>query len=185
MEMNVEQYIDASPAQVWAALNDVDVLRACIPGCESLTANGENAFLARVVTRIGPVKAGFDFVVTLTDLNPPHSYTINGKGQGGAAGFANGSAAVTLKPDGKGTLLAYHAKAQIGGKLAQLGSRLVDATAAKLAGEFFTNFNQTLAGPAATAGAADVPAAAKPAIPAWLWILLLALLAIGGYLSLG
>ena len=185
MEMNLEQRIAASPQQVWAALNDVAVLRSCIPGCESLEATGENSFAARVVTRIGPVKAGFDFVVTLTDLDPPRGYTINGKGQGGAAGFANGSAVVTLRPEADHTLLAYQAKAQIGGKLAQLGSRLVDATAAKLAAEFFENFNRAVAPEPA---AADTPAApsesSSVSVPRWVWVLVLGLLAMAGYFTL-
>jgi uncharacterized protein len=136
MEMNAEQRI--------AAMNDVSMLKACIPGCESLEITGDDTFHAKVVTKIGPVKATFDFVVTLTNLNPPLSYTINAVGQGGAAGFANGSADVTLRPDGNETVLAYQAKAQIGGKLAQLGSRLVDATATKLAREFFEKLNLML-----------------------------------------
>jgi carbon monoxide dehydrogenase subunit G len=141
MEMNVEHRIAASPQRVWEALNDVDILRAAIPGCESLEADEENTLQAKVTTKIGPVKARFNFNVTLTDLNPPHSYTINADGQGGAAGFANGSAAVTLSEDGAETLLAYQAQAHVGGKLAQLGARLIDGTAKKLADEFFTNFS--------------------------------------------
>lgn len=179
MEMNLQHRIAARPEQVWAALNDVNVLKSCIPGCESLVATGDHAFNARVVTKIGPVKAGFDFVVTLTDLNPPKSYTINGKGQGGAAGFANGSAEVTLQADGTDTILAYRAKAQIGGKLAQLGSRLVDATAAKLAGEFFQNFNNTVSG---NAYQTAEPVSEATGIPAWVWVLVLGLLAVSGFL---
>ena len=146
MEMNVEHRIAASPQKVWEALNDVEILRAAIPGCESLEVSDENAFQAKVTTKIGPVKAKFNFNVTLTDLNPPHSYTINAEGQGGAAGFANGSAAVSLSEEGVDTLLAYHAQAHVGGKLAQLGARLIDGTAKKLANEFFTNFSELVAG---------------------------------------
>ena len=140
MEMNVEHRIPASPQRVWEALNDVEILRAAIPGCEALESTEDNAFQAKVTTKIGPVKAKFNFNVSLTDLNPPHSYTISAEGQGGAAGFANGSAAVSLTENGAETLLAYHAQAHVGGKLAQLGARLIDGTARKLADEFFTNF---------------------------------------------
>lgn len=187
MEMNVERRIAAKPGRVWAALNNTEILKASIPGCESLEVTGENEFSAQVTTRIGPVKAKFHFIVTLSDLNPPHSYTINAQGQGGAAGFANGSAAVSLRPDGEETLLAYHARANIGGKLAQLGARLVDATAAKLAGEFFDNFNAAVAGPQGVGGQAAASPAATPAlvIPQWVWLLALAVLAALGYWMLG
>jgi carbon monoxide dehydrogenase subunit G len=173
MEMNVEHRIAASPQRVWEALNDVDVLRAAIPGCESLEADEDNSLQAKVTTRIGPVKARFNFHVTLTDLNPPHSYTINAEGQGGAAGFANGSAAVTLSAEGDDTVLAYHAQAHVGGKLAQLGARLIDGTAKKLADEFFTNF-----GALVEDGESQEPEAAAEAekptaqggMPTWIWL---------------
>lgn len=177
MEMNVEHRIPATPQQVWKALNDTEVLRAAIPGCESLETRGENTFQAQVVTKVGPVKAKFSFNVILTDLDPPNSYTINAEGQGGAAGFANGSARVTLRPDGGETILAYHAQAHVGGKLAQLGARLIDGTARKLAGEFFTNFGNIVAGGAGRepeAAAVHERPGAPRGIPRWAWAILLA-----------
>ncbi len=140
MEMASEQRIPASREAVWSALNDTEVLKAAMPGCESFEAVGENQFSAQVTTKVGPVKARFKFNVALTDVDPPNGYTINGEGQGGAAGFAKGSASVSLAEDGDGTLLSYSVKANVGGKLAQLGSRLIDGTAKKLADEFFGNF---------------------------------------------
>ena len=180
MEMNQEQLIAAHPDVVWAALNDPAILKAAIPGCESFEANGENSFNARITAKVGPVKAAFKFVVTLADINPPVSYTINGEGQGGAAGFANGSAAVSLQEQDGNTLLSYHAKAQVGGKLAQLGGRLIDGTANKLAGEFFTNFTALVAPADDSEEAEAVPGAesaaqqisqSAPTIPAWQWVL--------------
>lgn len=141
MEMSVEHRIAASPQDVWDALNNTDILKAAIPGCDELESTSDTSFLAKVTTKIGPVKAKFKFEVDLDDLDPPNGYTINAQGQGGAAGFANGSAVVSLSEDGDETLLAYEAKAQVGGKLAQMGSRLIDGTAKKLADEFFTNFS--------------------------------------------
>jgi len=178
MEMKAEHRIAASPQEVWEALNDVDVLKAAIPGCESLDVSGENAFQAKVTTKIGPVKAKFNFNVSLTDLNPPHSYTINAEGQGGAAGFANGGAAVTLEEDGADTLLAYHAEAHVGGKLAQLGARLIDGTAKKLADEFFTNFSELVAGdgqPDQESSEEQVESQAQDlsapgGVPLWIWV---------------
>ena len=188
MEMNDEHRIPASPQRVWEALNDVDILRAAIPGCEGIEATEENAFLAKVTTRIGPVKAKFNFTVSLTDLNPPHSYTINAQGQGGAAGFANGSAAVTLTEDGSDTLLAYLVKAQVGGKLAQLGARLIDATANKLADEFFTNFCQQVCGdeqPQAATDSDSDGAADIGRVSIWLWIAILGAAALIAYIFIG
>ena len=176
MEMNVEHRIAASPQQVWEALNDVEILQAAIPGCESLEASEENAFQAKVTTKIGPVKAKFNFNVSLTDLNPPQSYTINAEGQGGAAGFANGSAEVTLQEDGTDTLLAYHAQAHVGGKLAQLGARLIDGTAKKLADDFFTNFSELVAGgeqpglPEQKLEPQGTDLSAPGGVPLWVWV---------------
>ncbi|MBX3575054.1 MAG: carbon monoxide dehydrogenase subunit G [Mesorhizobium sp.] len=132
--------IAAPVEKVWAGLNDAEMLKACIPGCESLSKNSDTDLAATVVLKIGPIKATFQGEVKLLNLNPPHSYTISGEGKGGIAGFAKGGADVTLAPDGDGTLLTYAAKADVGGKIAQLGSRLIDSTAKKLAGQFFTSF---------------------------------------------
>lgn len=178
MEMNVEQPIAASREQVWAALNDTEVLKASIPGCDSLEVTGEDSFKAQITAKVGPVKARFSFDVSLTDIDPPNGYTINGQGQGGAAGFANGSAAVSLREDGANTILAYQAKANVGGKLAQLGARLIDGTAAKLAGEFFTNFCAIVEGESEAtdlhAVETEIPAVTSASttlgLPTWMWI---------------
>eukprot|EP01037_Dinobryon_pediforme_P047847 gene47847-62371_t len=128
MEMTGEYRIAATRAEVWAALNDPEVLRISIPGCESLEMQSDTEMTAKVVAKIGPVKAAFTGKVRLENVNPPISYTIAGEGQGGVAGFAKGGADVSLVEDADGTVLTYTARAQIGGKLAQLGSRLIDST---------------------------------------------------------
>jgi len=140
MELTGEVEIPASREVVWQKLNDPAVLRQCIPGCENLEGTAEEGYVATVTTRIGPVKATFRGRVVLENLDPPNSYTISGEGQGGIAGFGKGSADVRLEERAGSTLLSYNANAQVGGKLAQLGSRLIDSTARKLAGEFFTRF---------------------------------------------
>ncbi|AEI04482.1 CoxG (plasmid) [Afipia carboxidovorans OM5] len=140
MDMNASQRIEASREKVYAALNDVEVLRPCIPGCESIEKISDSEMTAKVTLRIGPVKASFTGKVTLSDLDPPNGYTIAGEGTGGMAGFAKGGATVKLEADGTATILHYTVKADVGGKLAQLGGRLIDATATKLAGEFFEKF---------------------------------------------
>jgi carbon monoxide dehydrogenase subunit G len=142
MEMNGSQRIEASREEVYAALNDVDVLRQCIPGCESIEKTSDTEMNAKVTLRVGPVKASFSGKVTLSDLDPPNGYTISGEGSGGMAGFAKGGAKVDLVPDGEATMLNYTVKAEIGGKIAQLGSRLIDGTAKKLAGDFFAKFSE-------------------------------------------
>jgi carbon monoxide dehydrogenase subunit G len=153
MDMTGEERIGASREAVWAALNDIDVLKQCIPGCQSLERQSDTDMTARVKLQIGPVSATFSGKVKLSELDPPNGYRIAGEGSGGAAGYAKGNALVRLLDDGPGTLLRYEAKADVGGKLAQLGGRLIDATARKLAGEFFRNFT-TVVGPAAPAEAA-------------------------------
>ncbi len=141
MRMDETQRVPAPQAKVWAALNDPKVLKQCLPGCESLEMTSPTDMVATVVIRVGPVKAQFSGKVTLSDLDPPNGYRISGEGSGGPAGFAKGGATVALSPDGlDATLLRYVVDAQIGGKLAQLGGRLIDATAKKLAGEFFQAF---------------------------------------------
>lgn len=146
MDMSGQYRIPADINTVWTALNDPDILENCIPGCEDLEKESDTALNARVMLKIGPVKARFSGRVTLEDLKPPHSYSINGEGEGGVAGFAKGGANVTLTEDGSETVLDYTAKAQVGGKIAQLGSRLVKSTAAKLADKFFDNFSKAVAG---------------------------------------
>ena len=140
MTMTGEVQLPASREVVWAKLNDADVLKACIPGCETLDVTGENEFSAVATNKIGPVKARFKGKVRLTDLNPPNSYKISGEGDGGIAGFAKGGATVALTDKDGGTLLTYNVEAQIGGKLAQLGQRLVNGAAKKLADDFFAKF---------------------------------------------
>ncbi|HWL31800.1 MAG TPA: carbon monoxide dehydrogenase subunit G [Xanthobacteraceae bacterium] len=140
MTMSGEQQLAAPRDAVWAALNNPEVLKACIPGCESLDVTGENEFQAVATNKIGPVKARFKGKVRLTDLDPPNGYKISGEGDGGIAGFAKGGATVTLSDKDGGTLLTYNVEAQIGGKLAQLGQRLVNGAAKKLADDFFAKF---------------------------------------------
>jgi carbon monoxide dehydrogenase subunit G len=160
MDMTGEERIAASRPAVWAALNDIEVLKQCIPGCQSLERTAENEMAAKVKLQIGPVSATFSGKVKLSDLDPPSGYRIAGEGSGGAAGYAKGGATVRLVEDGTGTLLTYEAKADVGGKLAQLGGRLIDATARKLAGEFFSRLGNVVGGPAEAAAAA--PASTEP-----------------------
>lgn len=161
MEMSGEYRIPAPRETVWAALNDPEVLKACIPGCESLEKTSDTEMTAAVTTKVGPVKAKFTGAVTLSNIRPPEGYTISGEGKGGVAGFAKGGADVALEADGDGTILRYTAKAQVGGKLAQLGARLIDSTAKKMADEFFGAFSARLGGGAEAAAPAPVaPAAA-------------------------
>jgi carbon monoxide dehydrogenase subunit G len=144
MTMTGEVALPATRDVVWAKLNDAEVLKACIPGCEELNKNSDTEFQAVAVTKIGPVKARFKGKVQLTDLDPPNGYRISGEGDGGVAGFAKGGATVTLVEQEGGTLLTYNVEAQIGGKLAQLGQRLVNGAAKKIADEFFKNFAATM-----------------------------------------
>lgn len=177
MEMSGEYRIAATREKVWAALNDPAVLKQAIPGCQELERTADNEFTAKVRAKVGPVSATFTGKVNLADMNPPESYTIAGEGQGGAAGFAKGSAAIRLSEDGVATILNYDAKAQVGGKLAQIGSRLIGGTAKKLADEFFGNFSDLVA-PAAEEAPAEVvaapeaaPAAEKRGLSPAMWIL--------------
>ena len=146
MEMKGTHLIPASKETVWAALNDPDVLRECIPGCKELEKKSDTELSATVVAKVGPVKATFKGEVTLENLNPPNSYSIVGEGKGGIAGFAKGGADVVLSDAEGGTQLDYEVDAKVGGKLAALGSRLIDSTAKKLAGDFFTNFSKKVGG---------------------------------------
>ena len=196
MKLTGENHINASPQEVWRALNDPDILKQAIPGCNTLEKISDTAFKATVTTKIGPVQAKFAGEVELSDLDPPHGYTISGKGSGGVAGNARGGAKVKLVPDGTGTKLTYDVDAQVTGKLAQLGSRLIDSTAKMLAGQFFNTFEQLVSKPVEPAGAGasvqpatatSAPDTATPAhgvrpsgetapkgsIPAWLWAVLI------------
>ncbi|HVF63928.1 MAG TPA: carbon monoxide dehydrogenase subunit G [Casimicrobiaceae bacterium] len=161
MELAQTRTIDAPRDKVWHALNDPQTLRACIPGCESFEPDGDNAYHATVATRVGPVSARFNGKLRLADIDPPIGYTLSFEGQGGAAGFASGNAKVSLAPTSeRQTALSYTVKAQVGGKLAQIGNRLIDSAAAKLADDFFTRFALAVGEPAAPAAAA--PEAMQP-----------------------
>ncbi len=144
MEMSGEQLIPAPQQAVWNGLNDPEVLKACVPGCESITPTGDNEYQVLMVARVGPVSAKFKGKLTLSDIKPPHSYALAFEGQGGPPGFAKGSAKVSLSTQGLTTKLAYDVKASVGGKLAQIGSRLIDAAAKKVADDFFRNFNERM-----------------------------------------
>ena len=157
MDLTGEYRIQASRETVWAALNDPEILKQCIDGCEELTKDSDTQFSARVTAKVGPVRAKFTGKVTLSNMDAPNGYTISGEGQGGVAGFAKGGAEVTLSPtETGGTLLSYDVEAKVGGKLAQLGSRLIDGFAKKMADQFFTNLVEQLGGTGA-------PEAAEPA----------------------
>ena len=177
MQMTGEYRIPASRQTVWEALNDPEILRQCIPGCEELTTTEDGGFAAKVTAKVGPVRAKFAGKVTLSDLDPPNGYKISGQGQGGAAGFAKGGAQVKLEDDGDATVLSYTVDATVGGKLAQVGSRLIDATAKKMADQFFSCFAETVGGPAeaveeAEARPAEIAAEAgrKAGLPAAVWV---------------
>ena len=142
MEMTGEQLIPASQRDTWNALNDPEVLKACIPGCEAIERLSDTESQVLMTARIGPVSAKFKGKLTLSDINEPRSYSMSFDGQGGVAGFGKGSAQVQLTPEGDHTKLSYAVKATVGGKLAQIGSRLVDAAAMKIADDFFSNFNE-------------------------------------------
>jgi carbon monoxide dehydrogenase subunit G len=173
MDMTGERRIPAPRQTVWEALNDTTTLKASIPGCESLEKTGDNQMKAVAAVKLGPISARFNGAVTLSDINPPNSYTITGEGQGGVAGFAKGGAKVFLTDDGAATLLKYEVNAQVGGKLAQLGARLIDATAKQMAEQFFTKFSDEVrklvpaeSAPAAVADAPLPPAEVRPPPPA-------------------
>jgi uncharacterized protein len=146
MTMTGEVQLPAPREVVWAKLNDPEVLKVCIPGCESLEMLSDNEFQAVATNKIGPVKARFKGKVRLSDLDPPNGYRISGEGDGGVAGFAKGGATVSLQPKDGGTLLSYNVEAQIGGKLAQLGQRLVNGAAKKMADQFFAKFAAAVGG---------------------------------------
>jgi carbon monoxide dehydrogenase subunit G len=145
MTMTGEVQLPASREHVWAMLNDPTVLKTCIPGCEQLELNANNEFQAVATIKIGPVKARWKGKVRLSDLDPPNSYRISGEGEGGVAGFAKGGATVSLSDKEGGTLLSYNVEAQIGGKLAQLGQRLINSAAKKTADDFFLKFAEAVA----------------------------------------
>lgn len=175
MEMTGEQRLPAPREVVWAALNDPEVLKQCIPGCEEIEKLSDTEMTAKVAVKVGPVSAKFTGQVTLSDLDPPNGYTISGEGKGGVAGFGKGGAKVTLAPDGDGTILRYEVTASVGGKLAQIGSRLIDGVAKKMSDDFFRRFNEVVvsAAPAESvpASATITPISSKPAIPVYAWVI--------------
>jgi carbon monoxide dehydrogenase subunit G len=179
MELQGERLIPADVQRTWNALNDPAILKACIPGCESVERTGENSYESVVAVKVGPVGARFKGKINMTNVDAPKSYTINFDGQGGAAGFGKGAADVSLVAEGSSTRLSYQARASVGGKMAQIGSRLVDAAAQKMTEDFFTRFEQALAPPAAApAGAAPVPAAGA-GVPTWVWWVVAAIVVAG------
>lgn len=181
MQMSSTRLIAAPPEEVWRALNDPDTLAGCIPGCESLTRESDTQWRAVIAARVGPVSARFNGAIEVADVVAPSSYTLRFKGQGGAAGFATGEAKVALSPAPGGTALAYQAKAQVGGKLAQIGSRLVDGAAARLAEDFFERFAARFAPPPAPARAAAA-VAAEARFPPWLALVAVATIVLTAWL---
>src|SRR5215510_12859436 len=182
MDMTGEQLIALPQQRVWEALNDAEILRACIPGCEVMDKVSDTEYRVVLTAAIGPVKAKFSGRLGLSDVNPPNGYSLAFEGSGGAAGFAKGSCKVSLSSADGGTRLSYNAQATVGGKLAQVGSRLIDGVARKMADDFFAKFNQAVAAgsnepPTATrpngvppSAAVPTPTAKKAAIPVWAWI---------------
>ena len=162
MDMSGEYTIPAPREKVWEALNDPEVLKQCIDGCQSLEKTSDTEFEAKVTAKVGPVKATFNGKVNLSDIDPPNGYTISGEGQGGVAGFAKGGAEVRLSGEGSETVLNYEANAEVGGKLASVGSRLVLGVAKKTADDFFSKFSDIVGG---GEEAAEAPAEAAPASP--------------------
>ena len=185
MELANTRVVPAPVDRVWAALNDPDVLKACIPGCEAFERQPDGSYGATVATRIGPVSARFNGRLELLDVEPPTSYRIRFNGQGGAAGFASGEAKVRLSPDAGGTALAYAASAQVGGKIAQIGSRLIDGAAAKLADDFFARFAERVGAEEPEPAPAAPTAVRTPetASGAWVrWTAIAGIIAIIAYL---
>lgn len=156
MELTDSYTLPVDRQTVWNALNDPEILKSCIAGCETFERTGDNAFACAVVASVGPVKARFTSKVTLSDIEAPNGYTLIFDGQGGAAGFGKGTARVDLSDEAGGTKLTYKANAQVGGKLAQVGSRLIDGAAKKMAGDFFTKFSDKLGGSKTAAVAGDL-----------------------------
>jgi carbon monoxide dehydrogenase subunit G len=186
MEMQGSRNLAVSQAVAWDELNNPDVLKACIPGCDRLEANGDHQYALGVAVKVGPVSARFGGKIVLSDIVPPQSYTITFDGQGGAAGFGKGVAKVQLAPEGNGSLLSYQVTAQVGGKIAQVGQRLIDGVAKSMAEDFFKRFDaqmqqrhpdayaRALADAETVNGTLEAPAAAvpKPAggVPVWVWV---------------
>ena len=182
MEMTGEQLIPLSQQRVWEALNNPEILKACIAGCDKLEASGENQYTVGMAVKIGPVGARFAGKIQLNDVNPPESYTLNFEGQGGAAGFGKGQAQVRLEPQGTGCELSYTVRAQVGGKIAQLGQRLIDGVARGMAEDFFKRFDAEMqrlhpeayaapavAGDGAQEAAQEAVLPVAGGMPVWVW----------------
>ena len=175
MDMQASRQLAVTQQQAWDALNDPEVLKVCIPGCDKVEATGADTFAIGVALKIGPVSAKFSGKITLSDMNPPSSYTLTFDGQGGAAGFGKGNAKVALTPNEGGCELAYTVHAQVGGKVAQLGQRLVDGAAKGMAEDFFKRFDDEMQRryPAPVAAAPVQPAVeplvSRGGVPAWVW----------------
>jgi len=188
MDMTGEYKIPAPREKVWEALNDAEILRASVPGCETLEKESDTEFTATVMAKVGPVRAKFNGRVTLSDMDPPNGYTISGEGQGGAAGFGKGGAKVSLTDGEGGTVLRYEANASVGGKMAQIGSRVVEGVAKKMADDFFTTFVEQVA--LADRADPEVPQTSEivqaldegseTGFPAWAWVVgLLGIVGVG------
>ena len=190
MEMSNSQFVPASQQKTWEALNDPETLKACITGCESIEKVADNEYQMAMAVKVGPVSAKFKGKMVLADLNPPTSYSLSFEGQGGGAGFAKGGAKVSLAPEEAGTRLSYTVSAQVGGKLAQIGSRLIDGAAKKMADDFFTAFVTRLRGPlvdeapSMTGVAASAPVAAT-AHRTWIWVVVAVIVLIVLYFAFG
>ncbi len=174
MDMTGEQSIALPQQRVWEALNDPAILKACIPGCESIERISDTEYKVSMTAAVGPVKARFAGKLLLSDLDPPRSYSLAFEGSGGTAGFGKGTAHVSLEPDGDHTRLVYKASATVGGKLAQVGSRLIDGVARKMADDFFARFNRTVA-PGQAAAPTAAQAVPRPGISKWVWIVVIAI----------
>lgn len=188
MDMQGSRPLGVTQEQAWAALNDPEVLKVCIPGCESIEATGDHAYAVSSMVKVGPVAARFKSTIELTDIREPASYTLNFNGNGGAAGFGQGSARVTLTPAAQGCELGYVVNAKVGGKIAQVGQRLIDGVAKSMAESFFRHFDEEMqrrypvaesAAAAGTQEAANLAAPGRHRLPRWVWVLIALLVLLG------
>ncbi|WP_220636598.1 SRPBCC family protein [Georgfuchsia toluolica] len=184
MEMSGSALVPASLQKTWELLNDPETLKSCINGCESIERISDTAFRVSIVAKIGPISARFKGQISLADLNPPSSYSISFEGQGGASGFARGSAKVNLAPEEDGTRLNYVVNVQVGGKLAQVGSRLIDGTAKKIADEFFATLAGKCQGTSSTNELSSSVGLASGSMKIWLWSLLVIAVIVGIYIAM-
>lgn len=187
MDMQASRQLAVTQQQAWDALNDAEVLKLCIPGCDKVEATEPGRYMVGVAVKIGPVSARFNGKITLSDMNPPNSYTLTFDGQGGGAGFGKGTAKVTLAPNDAGCELGYTVHAQVGGKIAQLGQRLVDGAAKSMAEDFFKRFDEEMQRrfpPAVAAVPAPLPVSTPGAkLPMWVWVAGAAVLLLAWWLA--